>query len=528
MYSVFPYIVSDYKSAQARMSQHKAQDLQKAFAEDKDVFHKIISETFQNSYLEKSLLNFIGEIITHGQTTGEELVQKVDALYKEPITLTTEELNFFDKVNAKVSDDTTLSPEESRIMTKHMNSQNSKKLTKLDERSKTLEKTIILNMLNDALRKNQQIHNPKFKELKLSNSTWSYAADSFVGYHTLGVNSDAFKVNPKSKHLLGVLADGVTFAIPDSLKTHYKNLNKENELYDCYSQASLDYLKTFTAHNFANTLTETVAEFPFERFVDDNYTQIDTNKLNDGQRDLRKQISTDVFGFFKQVHRDGFSYEPSSSKDFISQYKDFLCQQGRKDECAVFDDIDLRNVLAAAAPLYVIKDKLNELFAPKYQGLNQDISGASTLVYAVELGDKIAAVKISDSDIACYDKDGQKLIPQKSYLQDNGEKTYATINLDSDQKITSLTFPRQAELTQLEKANPKLKNYRFEISLYDKKDVDQVVMVSDGAIRKGKSLPEQINTDEKKNFSELASAIPTNSDSHDYDDKTVIVLKKAS
>lgn len=529
MYSVFPYGPEDHKKFQTALNQFTAPEVKTALEKNLDVVKKIIHEASANNFLTLELIKFVDKVINSEvnltEKPGDVIANQIDELYEKPINLTDAELKLVEEANQR-SVDSTLPPELALAISKHAQAEGSKELFELDPKSKTLEKAMFLGMFNDITRM-QWLKNPnnlKEKNLETPNGNWQYLADSFRGGHTLAVNSDAYRVPEKSQNLLAVLADGVTYSYPSSIQ----QAHTDSDLYqNRHSPVNKTNTGLFTGSYFAKALVNKIDKFDFESFGKiDEAKSIDMDDLSNEADDRRIEINSDIFGFFSELQEKGFAYDSSNKKeDFFSQTKTFLENQGDTNAVEALDEPNLRASIIALAPFYKFQDSVVQELQNIYHGIALEKSPASTLNYALAIGNKIVTVKFVDSDIACYDKDGKKLSERTQFKQDPLKASYKIdnvevfgdthlgIDLDENNQLIKASVP------PYKLGSKHLGN--LSVTVYDKEDVDQIVLTSDGCLDKKKTLAQQMSPDSKQKFIDLIS-------NQDSDDKTVIVLKKAS
>jgi hypothetical protein len=536
MYSVFPYGAKDHQQFKSELNQFSKSDIKDALKKERKLLQNIFFDMSTNGFLRTELLSFVDQIIRSevnlDTDPGNKIADKIDSLYSTEISLTDEDLK-----NAALAESysvyDTMPPELSQAAQKKYRSLQAKQLYDLDDQSKVLEKAMIMGVFNDVTRlnwlKNPNNLNPK--QLATADGSWDYLADSFVGGHTLAVNSDAYKVSGSSPNLLAVLADGVSYSYPDSVKQEllregvYKDQEElDRDLYENRaSEVNKKNTGLFAGSLLAKALTNKISTFKYESFIDQDTPSVHMDDLTDKEDDMRIKIGTDIIGFFADLQTQGFKYDPNQSEDFFKQSQAFIKEKGREDEANALNETNLRLSITALAPLYNIQDSITKELQNKYQGVTLDISAASTLNYALEIGDKIITVNLEDSDIACYDKEGEKLSTKNAYKQNPKnliEKidgthvirhSYFSVGLNRENDVTAFGVS----------PNKKSSKPGLVVSVYDKTDVDSVVLASDGCLDRSKILPKQMDPDLKQSFINLIS-------NDDSDDKTAIVLKKTS
>lgn len=511
MYSTFPLGVNNYAQSKAELSQYSGSEVKEALSQNISTIGKIINGASPEAYITEALMTYMDQIIRKdiilGDKPGDEMAEKLDDLYNSESVVSEKEKALIEEANSYDPADT-VPIDMGEALKAHLRVDASKKFITRDEKTKSFEKAMFLGLFNDVtrLQKSQNPNNLILKELTTpSGSSWNYLGDSFVGGHTLAVNSDSYKINNGSNNLLGVIADGVTTSVG----------------------TAMDY---FGGHNLSKLLTQNIQNFNFQSFETSDLETRSKDNLNSEELEAWTKISESIIDFFSELHAANFKHNPQ--ENFFDEVTEFLEQAGKPNSAKAIQEKGLQNTITAMAPFYGIVKELSTKLKDAYPKLDQPIGLASTLQYAVELGDKIVTVKLGDSDVSCYGVDGKKLDPESKFIQRDtcSEKlegsylrpsNYMGINLNKDADLEEISFP---PIVVNKDGNVYANNYylgELSVSIYDKKVVDQVMISSDGCLANGKELDHDMQTDPKQNFISLIS-------NNDSDDKTALVFKKAS
>lgn len=511
MYSPFPLGINDYKQSKVELNQFSGSEVKEALSKNAGVISKIISEASPDGYLTKALMGFMNQIIrsevTLDDKPGDAITEKLEDLYHNKSAVSQREEELIERANEFDPADTI--PEDiAEALQAHLRVETSKNFIARDDKTKSFEKAMFLGLFNDFTRLNkaQNPNNLNLKQIQTaSGSTWDYLGDSFVGGHTLAVNSDSYKVNNGSNNLLGVIADGVTTS----------------------PGTPLDY---FGGHNLSKILTKNVQNSNFQNFRASSKEPSSKADLQQDELRAWTHISKNIIDFFAELDQANFKYNPQ--ENFFDQATQFLEETGKPDHAKAIQEESLKDAITAMAPFYGIVKDLSSKLKESYPELERNIGLASTLQYAVELGDKIVTVKLGDSDVACYGTNGKKLKPGSKFTQEvikspslesslSKPNNYFGVKIDQNADIREVSIP---PVFVNQDGSTYLGNHyigELSVSVYDKKDVDQVLITSDGCLENGTNLAEDIHTDPKQNFIDLISH-------NDSDDKTALVFKKAS
>lgn len=556
MYSVFPYQQPQIDQAKSAINKHSLGQLQVAVSADQEVLKRILNSTFSyNSYIEKSILKFTDSLIKgeyiHNSPVGDFLESELDKIYNPELSLTQAEQDAFaafGRLNHGKEDDldatdleihgtdvigaaeepasseasSTVISEKEELINQYGQTTYQKYLDTLDLRAtkdqssetKSFEKAILLNYFSDALRKHHIIStkNPEIKSCETPSGSWNYAADSFVGFHTLGVNSDAFSASKNSTALLGVIGDGVTHAF----STEELNGHSPIDVVKFYKDTCDANLRRFGGHNIARTVTNAISNFDFDSFHG-------STKVKE-EKPTNLQPYTSVIKALKKIANDTkFKADGESDLGILEQYSNYLEAKGKTEEKSklteILNDNKARLIFTALAPIIFIQDKVGEELKKTYKDFPETLLANMTLNYSLELEDKIVQVQIGDADTACYDAKGNKIDPEFNFTIN------APIELAMERsQLAALLYPSPNSDFSLFPALDTV------VKIYDKKDVDKIAQVSDGATEDSntKTLPKTLPTNIKDAFSELAAVVPLHKGKKDYDDKTIMLFQKAS
>ncbi len=458
---------------------------------DIDVLKGIFDSTFSyNSYIKKSISEFIDDLIKSeniigNNQTGDFIKSELDKIHNPELNLTKSEQEAFEALYSEKKSDDDATSLEKAVVNKDIDTEDftspeealidqygqdvfQKYLDTLDLRAtkdqsaetKTLEKAILLNYFSDALRKHHVIStkNPEIKSCKTPSGSWNYAADSFVGCHTLGVNSDSFSTSKNAKALLGVLGDGVTFAFsPEELKGR-----NPSTVVDFDKDTKDANLRRFGGHNIARTVTNAISNFNFNSFHGSTKVQ--------EEKSTNLKSYTSVITALKKIAEDtNFKADPTSGLGILEQYSNYLETSGKAEEkpelTEILNDNKARLIFTALAPIIFIKDAVGKELRETYKDFRKTLLANMTLNYSLDLEDKIVQVQIGDADTACYDATGNKINPEFNFTVN------APLDLVMDgSQLAALLYPPPNSDFSLSPA------FKTVVKIYDKKDVDKIAL----------------------------------------------------
>lgn len=417
----------------------------------------------------------------------------------------------------------------------------------LTEEQKLHGKGLVMNFLRDyVLEKNFLQLAAENTIVDATGTSWTSSAVSLTGNHTKAVNSDSYQEPKNGSRILGLVADGVSHCpnpIDDVEMAKLKagseaeftlegELDPNKALIDALFKKDSD---SYGSHYFSKLVGQEVNEFvvPATVLCDGTDSDLTPQATTTAQKLIKEPnyfwsvLVPHLFeNKFISYSTENFFQDVSSCLE-DGEWKSYLNQIQYPDLDLALKNKEVQQYLVAMMPLSQHNfSPIAREFAEVFQEKGKSISTATHLSYAMDLGDKIALVRIGDSPIKAFDFEGTTIsgtnnISFKKEVQASDEK----LNKQSQNIIITINRTRNPKQTP----EINIPDNRVVIELVDKAKVAYIAIASDGI-------------SEKKDFNKNISNILSNAGnlsskevinkalelSTDRDDRTMVVLKRNS
>lgn len=413
----------------------------------------------------------------------------------------------------------------------------------LTEEQKSHGKGLVMNFLRDyILERNFLQLAPENTINDATGTSWTSASVSIAGNHTKAVNSDSYQEPKPGSRILGLVADGVSHCpnpIDDAEIARLKASSQDeftiqgqvapNEtlMHALYKKDSNSY----GSHYFSKLVGQSVNEFYLPQsmiFNENSPTLSDQNAINAAQRIVKNPMrfwNDTLYELIGNVDKD------SLDTNFFEAIANYLQQNPMEDSYPKLDlvlrDKTVQQFLIAALPLSRFNlDAIGEKFTEIFDEKDKSIMAASHLSYAMDLGDKIALVRIGDSPIKAFDFEGTNIIGTNN-ISFKSPDPESEEKLNSRRQNLAITIDRTKNPDQAPVID--IPNNNVVIELVDKAKVDYIAIASDGIGEKADFSQRITDIFDKKSPQSSKEVINEALKlSTDRDDRTMVVLKRNS
>lgn len=441
---------------------------------------------FGSKGIEAQIFNFLDTLVQlgskkilpdNGETLGTKVQEKLEDIYHG--------IELGNEPNQKVDDDGTDIGTDIDLL--NQTAKSSKPDKELSSSQASHGKGLVLNFLRDfILERNYLSKTPQKKFQDPSGSNWESAAVSITGRHTEAVNSDSMQEAKNSSLILGVVADGISnminpedmFAfqsIRNRIRKGELDLEEANfELDFLYNRDTFSYGSHYLAKSITSRITDPELPKSLLRSAREESGTL-SSKASETVKDLKK--NPDYFWtFFKDYFDSGRRPDQDPDLNFYENFAQALENEPNIQKhierdlpgfCEAIRNKETQLYLTAVAPIFIAKKEIEADFENELKGHPNSVNGGAQLAYAMDLGDKVALVRIGDAPIKAFNKDGD-LIEQENNLETTEEETVmGSMHIDFDKETN------KAELS--------LENTPF-IEIIDKTKIDTIFMGSDGVL----------------------------------------------
>lgn len=418
-------------------------------------------------------------------------------------------------------------------------------------------RAVLMNFMRDVVREKNFSSLVKDKDYSDSNGTnWKTTSVSLVGSHTKGVNSDAKVEASENSSILGAVIDGVTIPLTDVERNKHDVLTNEmirhaddgtqpnSEKFDRFSNEREalreEIINRQGSHLFAETLANHLNSFKLGKLakpseLEDKSADYNPAKLNFYKRmvkenplefwqklmnKLTENFDSESFLSSKNPFDDLIQFLEANNNQAAEELDSLLGQIKNPGIAEVLKDLEVRQTLAALAPIPLFEKKIANEMKTKLADLEKKSSVAATMTYLIDLGNKVARVHVGDCFNDVFDKDGNKL-NQKDSTNSRG-----FIAMGLDPQLGTSHFN-----------DSHFHHGGFDLQIFDKKDIAKAFLASDGVVEHRRY--EDPKPDYKQELADVLKASWNNSPTEtakavlDYsalskDDKTMVILQQAA